>query len=170
MKRRTFLAGAASASLAGTACRRQQSSFRTLTDAEAQTLRTLCGQIVPSDDYPGADEAGAVQFIDIQLTRHYKPHREKYRQGLEKADALAAGRFGRPAAQLSREDQARFAQEFERTAPDFFTMLVAHTMQSFYGSPRHGGNHDAVSWRMVGVPPVPVRGRDQYDFTKGGRS
>ena len=47
-------------------------------------------------------------------------------------------------------------------------MVVAHTMQGFYGSPRHGGNREAMSWRMLGVPDPPVRGRAPYDFTKKG--
>jgi gluconate 2-dehydrogenase gamma chain len=162
MKRRSFLAGAAAASLGATACRREQSSFRTLTQSEAQTLHALCAQIVPADDQPGADQAGAVDFIDIQLTRRYKQHRETYREGLKKAA---------PIVQLPPGDRLKFAEELERTAPRFFGLLVAHTMQSFYGSPRHGGNRDAVSWRMLGVPPVPVRGRNQYDLTiERGRS
>ena len=49
----------------------------------------------------------------------------------------------------------------------FFAMAVAHTMQGFYGTPRRGGNRNAVSWRMLGVPVPPVRGRAQYDFQKG---
>ena len=167
MKRRSFLTGAALASLAGTACRREQSSFRTLTDSEAQTLGALCAQIIPSDDQPGADWAGAVQFIDIQLTRHYKKHREKYREGLKKAEGIATGRFGRPLAQLPAQDQLRCTEELERADREFFSLLLAHTMQSFYGSPRHGGNRDAVSWRMLGVPPLQVRGRNRYDLSEG---
>jgi len=37
--------------------------------------------------------------------------------------------------------------------------LVDHTIQGFYGGPRHGGNRDAVSWRMLGLPTAPVRSR-----------
>ena len=51
----------------------------------------------------------------------------------------------------------------------FFDLAVTHAMQGFYGSPRHGGNRDFASWRMLGVPVSPVRGRDRYDFTKGRR-
>jgi len=29
----------------------------------------------------------------------------------------------------------------------------------FYGDPRHGGNKDRVSWRMLGVADPPIRGR-----------
>ena len=32
-------------------------------------------------------------------------------------------------------------------------------MMGFYGDPRHGGNKDRVSWRMLGVPDPPIRGR-----------
>jgi gluconate 2-dehydrogenase gamma chain len=37
--------------------------------------------------------------------------------------------------------------------------VVSHTMQGFYGDPRHGGNRNWASWRMLGVPITPVRGR-----------
>jgi gluconate 2-dehydrogenase gamma chain len=38
-------------------------------------------------------------------------------------------------------------------------MVIAHTMQGYYGDPRHGGNREAVSWCMLGVPVIPIRGR-----------
>ena len=41
----------------------------------------------------------------------------------------------------------------------FFALLRDHTMMGFYGDPRHGGNKDRVSWRMLGVPDPPIRGR-----------
>ena len=36
---------------------------------------------------------------------------------------------------------------------------ASHTMQGFYGSPRHGGNRNAVSWKIPGVRNPPIRGR-----------
>ena len=44
-----------------------------------------------------------------------------------------------------------------------------HTLEGYYGSPRHGGNRDAVSWRMLGLAEPPLRGRAQYDLRKGSR-
>ena len=38
-------------------------------------------------------------------------------------------------------------------------------MQGFYGDPRHGGNRDRVSWKMVGLPYPPLRGRLRNDLT-----
>jgi gluconate 2-dehydrogenase gamma chain len=40
-------------------------------------------------------------------------------------------------------------------------------MQGFYGDPRHGGNREYASWRMLGVPVAPIRGRQLYDLTTG---
>jgi gluconate 2-dehydrogenase gamma chain len=40
-------------------------------------------------------------------------------------------------------------------------------MEGYYGAPRHGGNRDAVSWRMLGLDEPPLRGRAQYDLRKG---
>jgi gluconate 2-dehydrogenase gamma chain len=51
-------------------------------------------------------------------------------------------------------------------AKQFFEMILSHTMQAFYGDPRHGGNREMASWRMLGVPITPVRGREQYDLTR----
>jgi gluconate 2-dehydrogenase gamma chain len=58
----------------------------------------------------------------------------------------------------------------ERQDRTFFGLLRNHTLQGYYGSPRHGGNRDVVSWRMLGVDEPPVRGRAQYDLRKGSPS
>jgi gluconate 2-dehydrogenase gamma chain len=52
----------------------------------------------------------------------------------------------------------------------FFEIVREHSMEGYYGSPRHGGNRDAVSWRMLGLAEPPLRGRPQYDLRKGGQS
>ena len=43
-------------------------------------------------------------------------------------------------------------------------------MMGFYGDPRHGGNKDRVSWRMLGVPDPPIRGRLHETPPPPGRS
>jgi len=35
----------------------------------------------------------------------------------------------------------------------FFQRQVDHMMQGFYGSPRHGGNKNEASWKMLGIAP-----------------
>lgn len=49
---------------------------------------------------------------------------------------------------------------------EFFGLLVDQTMQGFYGDPRHGGNREGASWKMLGVPYPPIRGRLHYDVSK----
>jgi gluconate 2-dehydrogenase gamma chain len=55
----------------------------------------------------------------------------------------------------------------EKEKRSFFELVREHTMEGYYGSPRHGGNRDAVSWRMLGLDEPPLRGRAQYDLRKG---
>lgn len=166
--RRNFLQTAAVAAVTGAAagCGGAVSNWRFLTQQEARTLDAITEWIIPADGNPGARQAGVIYYIDRQLTRRFREHRKTYRDGLAAADRLAGGSY----ADAPKDVQQETLRQLERdpqTRP-FFDLLVAHSMQGFYGNPRHGGNRDFVSWRMLGVPPLPVRGRDQYDFTKGG--
>ena len=38
-------------------------------------------------------------------------------------------------------------------------------MQGFYGSPRHGGNRNYASYRMLGLEYPPVLGQNRYRET-----
>jgi gluconate 2-dehydrogenase gamma chain len=102
--------------------------------------------------------------------RHYAPHQGEYREGLRFADQLSIAAFGTDPASVSLEQQWVVAVALEKKAPGFFELVRRHTLQSYYGSPRHGGNRDAVSWRMLGLDEPPLRGRAQYDLTSGSKS
>ena len=52
------------------------------------------------------------------------------------------------------------------SSSEFFAYVVDHTMQGYYGDPRHGGNREGASWKMLGLPYPPIRGRLRYDLTK----
>ncbi len=150
MNRRGFIA----AGLAGTVgCGGSRSPWRSLGLKEARTLEAVCAHLIPEDQDPGAVRAGVVAFIDRQLAGFYKPLRRTYRRG------LAAIGYGfadlPPAAQLAR---LRRMERDPATRP-FFDLLVAHSLQGFYGDPRHGGNRERASWKMLGVASPPVRGR-----------
>ena len=181
LRRRKFLqAGAtAAASASAISCGTAKNPWRALTLEQARTLEAVCEQIVPADRDPGARQAGVVHFIDLQLNGFHHSYREAYRIGLAGLDETARKLDVAAFADLPWEKQTAVLQALERgelrgeawkrVAPrQFFEMVVAHTMQGFYGSPRHGGNREAVSWRMLGVPNPPLRGRAQYDFTKQG--
>jgi gluconate 2-dehydrogenase gamma chain len=73
-------------------------------------------------------------------------------------------------AALSAPQQAQLVAAIEKENSAFFNLVRSHTLEGYYGAPRHGGNRDAVSWRMVGMGEPPVRGRAQYDERKGAAS
>ena len=169
--RRQFAAGALTSAAALAACHRNRSSsYDFLSDAHARTLAALCDQIIPADDFPSASQAGVVVYIDRQLARHYRRHQKAYLAGLEQAETIARTRFGRVLVDCTTAQQFEVTSALERDNRSFFALLRAHTMEGYYGNPRHGGNRDAVSWRMLGLAEPPLRGRPQYDLRKGGQS
>jgi gluconate 2-dehydrogenase gamma chain len=153
--RRAFLGTAAVAAGCGA-----PRPFRFFTPAEARTLDAMLACIIPSDDVPGAREAGVIHYIDRQLTRNFREHQKTYRDGL-----AALGDFA--ALPGDRQLQALRDLERDRARRPLFDLVVTHAMQGFYGNPRHGGNRDFASWRMLGIPPIPVRGRQGGSRAKG---
>lgn len=163
LTRRQFVAVSALAAASVVAgCSGNKGDFQFLTPEEARTLAALCDQIIPADDYPSASQAGVVTYIDLQLTRHYRRHQRAYRSGLAQAERFSQERFGAGVAVSSSEQQLATVRMLEQKNRRFFELLRSHTMEGYYGSPRHGGNRDAVSWRMLGLTEPPVRGRAQH--------
>lgn len=174
LKRRIFLVAAAGATAACTHSPFQPSALRCLTPAEAATLEAWTETLIPADQDAGAKDASVVLFIDRQLTRKYKKLQPDYRRALVAIDRAAQRLRGKPFTELNEDDRTTLLMNLDagkaekELFPDggkaAFEMVLAHTLQGFYGSPRHGGNKDYASWRMVGVPPMPVRGRQHYQI------
>lgn len=170
--RRQFLAASALAGAAVVAgCQSPgNDSWEFLSPEQARCLAAICDEIIPADDFPAASQAGVVTYIDRQLMRHYSRHQTSYIRGLRQADACSISRCGRCLADLLPQQRLALVTAIEHEDPEFFELVRRHTMEGYYGSPRHGGNRDAVSWRMLGLAEPPGRGRAQYDFTKSARS
>lgn len=179
LSRRKFVQMALAAGAAGSAisCSGIRSPWRFLTVDEAMTLAAVCDQIIPPDQDPGAAWAGVVNYIDRQLCGPFKHLQNAYRDGLVGVNQSSRALYGARFVDLSSANQVAFLKEMEvdkvrgdmwkQSGPrEFFSMVVNHTMQGFYGDPRHCGNRDAVSWKMLGLPYPPIRGRAQYDLTK----
>lgn len=170
MRRRSFLAAGIAGSTA--ACSRRSSSWRFFSVEEARTVEAICAQIIPEDQDPGATTAGVIHFLDKQLSGFYRPLRKTYRAGIAAIDRKSFEFAGKNFADLPSGSQVDLLKRIERD-PDqkpFFSLLIEHSMQGFYGDPRHGGNRDRASWKMLGVPYPPVRGRLRYDFTDPAKS
>ncbi len=152
------------------ACLGSGNPWRCLSPDEARTLVAICERIIPADQDPGAAWAGVVAFIDRQLTGPYRRLRKTYRWGLAGTNATGIATFGKPFVDLTSQQQDGVLETMDKgqargdgwqqvSAQSFFDMVVSHTMQGFYGDPRHGGNRDRVSWKMLRLPYPPVRGR-----------
>ena len=169
--RRGFLKTSATAAAAATvACGKPTSRWRALSEGEAKTLAAVCDEIIPPDADPGAADAGVVSFIDRQLATRRKKDLDAWQRGLRALDATARRSAGRPFAELAKDARTAVlraleqgsvaAADWKQADPrEFFERLRWHTMMGFYGDPRHGGNKDRVSWKMLGVPDPPIRGR-----------
>ncbi|MEO8658894.1 MAG: gluconate 2-dehydrogenase subunit 3 family protein [Bryobacteraceae bacterium] len=162
LNRRSVLSALAAAPLIS--CGRSEAEHRFLTPAEARALSAFCDRLIPPDGAPGASRAGVVHYIDIQLTRRFKRFQPVYQTGLASLDDAARRGHGSAFAALDVAAQTALLEAMEQGKDKpFFELVLAHTMQGFYGSPRHGGNRDGVSWTMLGVPNPPVRGRLHYE-------
>jgi len=168
LTRRQFVAaGALGGAILAIGCRPgNKGNWEFFTEQEGRTLTAVCDRIVPEDEYPSASQAGVLNYIDRQLMRPYRRHRNAYRHGLQDIDTASRKRFGADLASLTQQRQLEIVTDLERQGRSFFELVRSHTLEGYYGSPRHGGNRDAVSWKMLGLDEPPVRGRAQYDLTK----
>ncbi len=169
IRRRTFLGAGLSAAVVGSTagCGKNSGQWRFFTDAEARAVDAVCAQLIPADRDPGAREAAAVRYIDIQLARTFRKHRAAYRDGVAALESASRAKAGKPFADLRPAEQVEVLNTIEESKPAFFDLILTHTRQGFYGDPRHGGNRDIVSWKMLGLASPPVRGRQRGDPKQG---
>jgi gluconate 2-dehydrogenase gamma chain len=164
--RRAFLGAGIATAGAAVSCTRSRSAsgsaWLSFTAEQAKTVDAICAQFIPTDQDPGAKEAGVVYFIDLQLNRRYRKHRPVYQQGLQAVESASRSRFSRSFVELTPGQQVEILTAVEESSRAFFDLIVNHTRQGFYGDPRHGGNRNRVSWKMVGLAFPPVRGREHY--------
>src|SRR5579871_3168683 len=118
LRRRQFLGMGAAVTFGGTAvsCSSSGGRWRFFTSAEALTVDAICEQIIPADQDAGAHDAGVVNYIDLQLTRHFKAYRDTYRQGLAKVDAISQAKHGRRFVELSFVEQTGVLRQVQKEA------------------------------------------------------
>ena len=176
--RRAFLQAAlAAAAGAGIACSANGTPWRFLTVDEARTLAAISDQIIPPDQDPGGAWAGVVNYIDLQLCGPFQNLQQTYRYGIAAIDGSSRLIYDKVFTDLGAQQQIDVLHRLESgqvtsaiwtqvSSSEFFSLIVDHTMQGYYGDPRHGGNREGVSWKVLGLPYPPIRGRLRYDLTK----
>jgi len=156
---------------------------------EAETINALAGLIIPgTEEDPGAQEAGAVIYIDRALAGPYGKLQRLYRAGLAALDESCVQRQGRTFVELDEGEQNSVLEQLagsgldsavgaERAESDgadrpdlgflpyFFAVVRQHVVEGTFGDPVYGGNRNAVGWRLVGFPGAHWGyGEDQMDY------
>lgn len=122
--------------------------LRVLTPAEAAALEAIASQIFPTDDTPGAREAGVIFFLDRALETFAAPQLDLVRAGLRDLEAKAPG-----FASLPFERQTAALKEIDQTP--FFGVTHFLTVAGMFANPEHGGNRSHVGWQLLGFEMRP---------------
>ena len=117
---------------------------------DAAELEAMTIRIIPSDDGPGAKEAGAIFFIDNQLAGFIKDQAPLFAEGLTTVAKAVTAKHGASAkfSTLTAEQQDEVLRGIEKTP--FFEALRFATLAGFLALPKYGGNKDYVGWQYVG--------------------
>jgi len=121
-----------------------------LSATEAADIEAVAAQIIPTDDTPGAREAGVVYFIDRSLASFFSHLAGDYRAQLAAFQAAfrdrhpSAGSF----ASLPSERQIEYLKGVDQTP--FFTTTRLLTLLGMLSLPGYGGNRSGVGWKLLG--------------------
>lgn len=136
---------------------RRAEPLTTLTPEEGAAMRAFAARIIPAGDgLPGAEEAGAVYFVDRALGSFFAdmlpPVRALLAELDEEArtrDAAASG-FG----DLDPPVQDELIRGREETPGFFLGRLLV--VAGVFSDPVHGGNRDHAGARILGIDHRPV--------------
>ena len=149
------------------------SRWRFFTEQESILMDALAEQIIPTDEWPGGRDAGVTNFIDMQLTGPYTRYQEIYRKGLIAIQESCKSKFQKRFEELPWEEQTRVLETMEAGKMEgknwgkgfdnqFFGLIRDHSFQGYYGSPRHGGNKNYISYKMIRLDYPEIIGQNRY--------
>jgi gluconate 2-dehydrogenase gamma chain len=145
-------------------------SFAILNAEMARSVDAMCAQIIPTDDSPGAREAGAVYFVDQALNGFYAAHRAEFMMDYAEFAAAVTKRFsGTGFADLAADRQIEYLRSVEESR--FFGSVRFLTILGLLALPVYGGNRDEIGWKLIGFddahafnPPFGYYDRDYPGF------
>lgn len=136
--------------LAAAARLRGQGPLEFFTPEQAGVVEAMAVCIIPTDDTPGAKEAGVIYFIDRALSGFHRDMQPLYRKGIADLDHRSGGSF--PALPAAR--QIELLKTIETT--EFFNAVRTHTIMGFLANPEYGGNRDRAGWKVIGFSDAHV--------------
>jgi gluconate 2-dehydrogenase gamma chain len=167
--RRQFLAGLSTAAKGSlivlslpailTACRQANeqnptasadAQYTILSNDLAIELDAISARIVPTDDTPGAREAGSVRFMDVVLADGRQDQLTVLQTGMVELNASASREFGVSSfAALSETQQDALLTAIETTP--FFSTVRFLTVASLFALPQYGGTGPDVGYNLIGM-------------------
>lgn len=142
-----------------------------LSQAELADVDAITAQIIPTDQTPGAREAGVALFIDRALATFFGRMAPDFRSQLAgfrlrcQAQHPDASSF----AALTSQQQMELLKQVERTP--FFERVRLLTLVGMFAMPKYGGNRNGIGWNLLGFqdqhifqPPFGYYDRDYPGF------
>lgn len=150
---------------------KQAVAFDVFTVEQAKDVAAIAARIIPTDDEPGATEAGVVYFIDRALKTFAKDDRASYDSGIKETNHLTSQifpgvlRFSTASAEQQDKVLAEMSKDQKPAgrgmrplqggnAGGFFQVVWMHTLMGFLVDPEAGGNRDYVGWKVIGRDPA----------------
>jgi gluconate 2-dehydrogenase gamma chain len=123
--------------------------FTLLSEEEAQEFHAIAARIIPTDETPGATEAGVIFFIDYVLADDRAAEYEILRAGLRDLQIAAALNFNVSYFhELEALQQDQLLAEIEESA--FFGTLRFLSIAGMFSLPEYGGNRDNIGYQLIG--------------------
>lgn len=123
--------------------------FVHLAEEEAADLEAIAARIVPTDETPGAREAGVIWFIDQAIGGFVASNAGVLREGLASLNRAVAAAHGKPRfALLAPAEQDALLAGQDRTP--FFEDIRLLTLAGLLALPEYGGNREHLGWKLIG--------------------
>ena len=123
--------------------------FSVLSEEEAQEFRAIAARIIPTDETPGATEAGVIYFIDNVLADDREAEHEILRQGMRELQVAGARSFNTSYFhELEPEQQDQLLREIEESP--FLGTIRFLTIAGMFSLPEYGGNRDKIGYQLIG--------------------
>lgn len=125
-------------------------------------IEAASARMLPSDDGPGAREAGVIEYLRAALDLPvYRAQRRRLLDGARRLVAIARRDWGADFTALSPEEQDRVLVHLQAGREDegdldgarFVHDLLSLSLEGFLGDPCHGGNRGEVGWEFIGYRP-----------------
>ena len=127
-----------------------QPTLQFFTREQAAEVEAFTSRIIPTDDTPGAREAGVVYFIDRSLATWANDQQAFVADGLTKLSKDVGRKFAGKTvfSALTPAQQDEVLKSIEKSP--FFGFMRFATIAGMFSLPSRGGNKDFVGWKLVG--------------------